>query len=114
MTVPRAMTLRNVTRKPYTLVSKPYNMAPILDRKLVSNLSLGNGGVLVDYSSVSSGAIYFNANLTSLSGTGTVNFTFSSSVSGEYVSGGFFSAGDFWRQYQRVRQRVLYRQAFYL
>jgi beta-fructofuranosidase len=73
----------------------------IVDSELASNDSLGNGTVFVDYSTVESGALYFEANVTGLTGgpslAGSISFTFQSSVSGESISGGtFISSGDVW------------------
>jgi beta-fructofuranosidase len=101
MTVPRGHYLKDLPRFGLSLVSYPYNIMSIVDRELASNKSLNNGTVLLDYSDVESGAIYFEANITGLttaaSLAGSLNFTFSSSVSGESVSGGtFISSGDVW------------------
>jgi beta-fructofuranosidase len=73
----------------------------IVESKLASNSSLGNGTVFVDYSDVKSGALYFEANITGLTTTdslaGSLNFTFQSSASGESISGGtLLSSGDVW------------------
>jgi beta-fructofuranosidase len=111
MGVPRRTHLANVTRTGITMIQQPYSLAPIYDSPLAVNSSLGNGSVLLDYSSLSSGAIYFQANFSSIpngtNGTysqGTVNFTFSSSYTHESVSGGFFFGGDnpFWMSRQKV------------
>lgn len=111
MGVPRRTHLANVTRTGITMIQQPYNLVPIYDSPLAVNSSLGNGSVLLDYSSLSSGAIYFQANFSSIpNGTngaysqGTVNFTFSSSYTHESVSGGFFFGGDnpFWMSRQKV------------
>lgn len=69
--------------------------------ELAFNSSLGNSSVLLDYSTVPSGALYFEANITNLSPSTatpstTLNFTFSSSVSGEFVTGGTSVNGDTW------------------
>jgi beta-fructofuranosidase len=102
MTLPRRTYLANVTRTGYTLFQKPYDLSSLYSSELASNSSLGNGSVLIDYSSVSSGAVYFQANVSNIPNNtlaqGTLNFTFSSSVSGERLAGGFFFGGDtpFW------------------
>jgi beta-fructofuranosidase len=101
MTVPRGHYLKDLPRFGLSLISYPYNIMSIVDRELASNKSLNNGTVLLDYSDVESGAIYFEANITGLttaaSLAGSLNFTFSSSVSGESISGGtFISSGDVW------------------
>ena len=99
MSLPRTNILANITRTGYDLISEPYNLYPLYDSPLATNSSLGNGSILVDYSSLSSGAVYFSANISNIpvaNTTGTANFTFMSSVSGEYIKGGFFLGGDFW------------------
>jgi len=108
MSLPRRTHLANVTRTGWDLISTPYNLAPLYDAQLANNLSLGNGSILLDYSSVNSGAVYFQCNVTNLPNNtlarGTLNFTFSSSTTRESVSGGFFFGGDtpFWISRQRV------------
>jgi len=102
MSVPRRTHLANVTQTGWDLVSAPYDLTPIYDSPLATNSNLGNGSILLDYSSLPSRAIYFQCNVTDIpNGTysqGTLNFTFSSSYTRESVSGGFFFGGDnpFW------------------
>lgn len=101
MTVPRGHYLKELPRYGLSLISYPYNIMSIVESELASNDSLGNGTIFLDYSNVDSGALYFEANITGLttgpSLTGSLNFTFSSSVSGESVSGGtFINSGDVW------------------
>ncbi|KAK5125093.1 hypothetical protein LTR85_000767 [Meristemomyces frigidus] len=99
MSVPRYNYLANVSSIGYDMISAPYNIQSIFSQELAYNSSLGNGTILVDYSTVPSGALYFEANLTGLTSAtlqGTLNFTFTSSVSGEYVAGGSPVNGDTW------------------
>lgn len=100
MSLPRHNYLKNATRIGYVLVSEPYNIQSIFSQELAFNSSLGNSSVLLDYSTVPSGALYFEANITNLSpstvSSGQVNFTFSSSVSGEFIRGGTTVNGDTW------------------
>lgn len=101
MTVPRGHYIKNLTRFGPSLISYPYNIMSIMESELAFNSSLGNGTVLIDYSTVESGALYFEANITGLTTSdsldGSLNFTFSSAGSGEAVSGGtFLSSGDVW------------------
>lgn len=101
MTVPRGHYLKELPRFGMSLISYPYNIMSIVESELASNDSLGNGTVFLSYADVQSGALYFEANITGLSSSaslqGSVNFTFSSSVSGEYVTGGtFINSGDIW------------------
>ena len=98
MSLPRRNHLTNITRLGWDLVSEPYDLGPVLGDVLALNTSLGNGSVLVDYSSVSSGALYLDVNISSIpsdgSATGTLNITFLSSVSGESHRAGYFLGGD--------------------
>ncbi|KAF2195822.1 glycoside hydrolase family 32 protein [Zopfia rhizophila CBS 207.26] len=101
MSLPRENYLTNLTRIGYALISKPYNISRVVESELAYNSSLGNGTVFVDYSSVPSGALYFEANVTGLADSssvdGSVNFTFTSSSTGESISGGtFLASGDIW------------------
>lgn len=103
MTLPKQMTLsNNVTRIGYDLIIEPYGLDAVYDSVLARNESLGNGSVLLDYSMVGSGAIYFQVNVSNIPNNtlaqGTLNFTFSSAVTKEYIGGGFFFGGDtpFW------------------
>ncbi|KAI9724812.1 MAG: hypothetical protein M1812_000088 [Candelaria pacifica] len=97
MSLPRVNTLANISRIGYDLISVPYDLTPLYDSVLAQNKSLGNGTVLVDYSTLDSGALYFEANISNIptaNVTGTLNFTFTSSVTGESLRGGFFLGGD--------------------
>jgi beta-fructofuranosidase len=100
MTVPRGHYLKNLPRFGLSLISYPSNIMSIVDSELAFNSSLGNGTIFVDYSTVPSSAIYFEANVTGLASAalqGAISFTFQSSVSGESISGGtFISSGDVW------------------
>ncbi|KAJ9645824.1 Invertase [Coniosporium tulheliwenetii] len=74
MSLPRRNYLANATRIGWVL--------------LAANDSLGNGTILVDYSSVYSNALYFEVNVTdipraNISGSATLNFTFLSLDTGE-------------------------------
>jgi beta-fructofuranosidase len=111
MSVPRRTHLAHVTRTGWDMISAPYDISPIFrpSSPLGKNSNLGNGSVLVDYSTVNSGAIYFQCNVSSIPNItysqGTLNFTFSSSATGESVSAGFFFGGDnpFWLSRQKVK-----------
>jgi len=99
MTVPRMNVLANTTRSPYTLISYPYPYQGLYTspNSLVNTTALLNSSLLYDYSTtVPSGALSFSINVTSIplvNATGTANFTFLSSVTGESVRGGIFLAG---------------------
>jgi beta-fructofuranosidase len=99
MSLPRRNYLTNITRVGWDMVSLPYDISPVLGDELASNSSLGNGTIFVDYSTVDSNALYFEVNVTginttTISASATLNFTFSSPVSNEYLQGGFFFGGD--------------------
>jgi beta-fructofuranosidase len=99
MTVFRQNYLKQLPGVGWTLVSTPYNISSQFSQQLASNSSLGNGTILLDYSSVSSGALYFEANVTGLNSTtlsGYLNLTFSSSITGENVKAGTVIGGAAW------------------
>lgn len=108
MSVPRRTHLANVTRTGWDMVAAPYDLSTLYDMQLASNSSLGNSSILLDYSMVTSGAIYLQANVSKIPNNtysqGTLNFTFSSSTTRESISGGFFFGGDnpFWLNRGRV------------
>lgn len=99
MSLPRRSYLANITHVGWDMISEPYDMTPVLGDVLASNSSLGNGTVFVDFSAVESNAICFAVNVTginttTISGSATLNFTFRSPVSNEYLQGGFYFGGD--------------------
>jgi beta-fructofuranosidase len=99
MSLPRRNYLANITRVGWDMVSEPYDLTPILGDTLLTNSSLGNGTAFVDFSTVQSNALYFSVNVTginttTISGSATLNFTFSSPLSHEYLQGGFYFGGD--------------------
>jgi beta-fructofuranosidase len=100
MSLPRVNYLKNATRIGYVLVSEPYQIQTVFSQELAYNSSLGNSSILLDYSTIPSGALYFEANITGLSSytisSGQLNFTFSSSISGEFITGGTTVNGDTW------------------
>ncbi|KAL9126152.1 MAG: hypothetical protein Q9217_004748 [Psora testacea] len=104
MSLPRLNVLANTTRATYTLLSYPYGLTPLhtTSTSLANSTNLVNSSLLYDYGiTVPSGTLSFSMNVTGIplvNATGTVNFTFMSSVTGESVRGGFFLGGDtpFW------------------
>ncbi|CZS90124.1 related to SUC2-invertase (sucrose hydrolyzing enzyme) [Rhynchosporium agropyri] len=99
MSLPRTSHLiRNATRTGWALSSYPYDLSPVMSDSIASSQSLKNGSIIADYSTVSSGALYFQVNCTSIKPQGTLNFTLSASSTRESVSGGFYLEGDnpFW------------------
>ena len=108
MTLPRENYLTDVSRLGYDLVSRPYNLAPLYDKPLATTSSLQNSTIFASYPTMGSGAVYFQVNVTGIpeaNATGTANFTFASTVSGESVRGGFFFGGDvpFWLDRGEIR-----------
>lgn len=105
MSVPRTSYLTTLPFGDYALVQAPFNISSRFSQELAYNSSLGNGTVLIDYSAVESGALYFEANVTGLTSStlaGTLNFTFLSSLSGESVQGGTTVGGDTWLSRQHT------------
>ncbi|CAG8955074.1 hypothetical protein HYFRA_00007088 [Hymenoscyphus fraxineus] len=108
MTLPRRTKLAKVQRTGWDMLDVPVDLAPVLETPLAQNSSLGNGTILIDYSSLDSGAIFFQCNVSNIPNItlskGTLNFTFSSSVTQESISGGFFFGGDnpFWMNRGKV------------
>ncbi|KAI4173039.1 MAG: hypothetical protein LQ343_003149 [Gyalolechia ehrenbergii] len=100
MSLARYNVLANSSRRDYTLVSLPYDLSPLYTTtsSLINSSSLANSSLLYDYSStVPSGALTFNMTVRSIplvNATGTANFTFMSSVTGESIRGGFYLGGD--------------------
>jgi beta-fructofuranosidase len=90
------------------MISAPYDLSPIYSSLLATNSSLGNGSILLDYSTLPSRAIYFQCNVSNIPNNtysqGTLNFIFYSSTTNESVSGGFYFGGDnpFWISRQKV------------
>ena len=104
MSLPRVHVLANTTRATYTLLAYPYDLSPLYttSNSLANSTSLINCSLIYDYgNTIPSGALAFSMNITNIivvNGTGTANFTFMSSVTGESIRGGFFLGGDtpFW------------------
>lgn len=103
MSLPRLNVLANTTRAPYTLVSLPYDLSPLYTTtESLANTTTANSSLLYDYgTTVPSGALTLSMNITNIplvNATGTANFTFLSSVTGERIRGGFYLGGDtpFW------------------
>jgi len=99
MSLPRRNYITNATRVGWIMVNEPADLTPVLGAALNQSTWEGNGSAIVDYSSVSSNALYFEANVTGINATAfgpypTFNMTFLSPVSGENLRTGFFFNGD--------------------
>ena len=111
MSLPRQNVLANTTRQPYQLVSYPVDLSLLYitpKESSLANSTSANSSLLYDYSTtVPSGALHLSftaSNIPAINASGTANFTFLSSVSGESVRGGFFFGGDtpFWLDRGRI------------
>ena len=67
MSVPRYNYLKEAPTIGWVLVSEPYNIQSVFESELAFNNSLANSSILIDYSTLESGALYFEANITGLS-----------------------------------------------
>ncbi|KAH0550976.1 hypothetical protein GP486_007659 [Trichoglossum hirsutum] len=116
MALPRVYELANATRRPFQLISKPYDLTPLHTSQLVPpNSPTANATVRVDYSHIPSGALHFRASISHIptaNAAGTANFTiYSSSFSStdESLRGGFFLAASadtlFWLDRSRAARR---------
>ncbi|RGP66083.1 beta-fructofuranosidase [Fusarium sporotrichioides] len=99
MSLPRENYLTKAERVGWKLVSKPYDLSPVLGRELAFNDSFGNSKLTVDYSDVESNAIYWEVNVTGLAGadvssTSSMNFTFLSPATRESIKAGYYFGGD--------------------
>ena len=99
MSLPREVSLVKTPRLGWKLLSKPYDLSPVIGDELASKDNLGNGTLSVDFSTVESNAVYFEVNATKIPTAGissfaTLNFTFLSPETLESVRGGYFFGGD--------------------
>ncbi|KAF5675552.1 beta-fructofuranosidase [Fusarium heterosporum] len=99
MSLPRENYLTKAKRVGWKMVSKPYDLSPVLGSELASNSSFGNGTLIVDYSGVKSNAIYWEVNVTGIPDTGvssaaSINLTFSSPITNEVIKSGYYLGGD--------------------
>ena len=100
MSLPRHNYLANATRIGWVLGSRPVDLSPVVDSQLATSDNLLNDTLQVNYTTVASGAVYFQINITypsplpTLPFGASLNFTFSSSASGENITGGYFFSGE--------------------
>ncbi|KAI1115552.1 glycoside hydrolase family 32 protein [Nemania sp. NC0429] len=98
MTAPRAKYITEAPRIGLVVVEEPYDLSPVLDTRLNTS-TFESGTVALDYSSVESGALYIevnvtNINITQLTAYSTLNVSFASPASGEALQSGFYFGGD--------------------
>lgn len=99
MTLPRRNYLTNATRIGLIVASVLVDPSPVLDTPLKTTTFGGNKSMELDYSSVSSGALYIDVNVTGLdastiSGSSTLNMSFTSPTSQETLRMGYYFGGD--------------------
>ncbi|PSR84252.1 glycosyl hydrolase [Coniella lustricola] len=99
MTLPRENYLTNATRIGWIMANELVDITPVLDTPLNTTTFEGNGSIAVDYSSVSSGTLYIEANVTGLNAStvtsaSTLNISFTSPSSGETIRSGYYFGGD--------------------
>ncbi|KAI0351869.1 hypothetical protein OH77DRAFT_1410245 [Trametes cingulata] len=97
MSLPHRNVLANISGEGLRLIQTPYDLTPVLGPQLAVNNDLGNGSLVVDYSTVESNTLYFEANFSGVAGASsgaTLNFTLQSPASGESVSGAYASGGN--------------------
>ncbi|KAK2761282.1 hypothetical protein FQN54_001804 [Arachnomyces sp. PD_36] len=107
MSLPRQHSLKVLPGSGYTLISSPYDMSPVKDAPLAEGL-LEEGNIVVNYDDVPSGALYIEVSTTDIPETnltGAIDFNFTSSVSGESLSGGisFGDSSQFWLNRKSIR-----------
>lgn len=98
MTAPRVKYLKEAPRIGLVMVEEPYDLSPVLDTQLNTS-TFESGTLALDYSSVESGALYLEVNVTNINTTqltaySTLNVSFASPASGEILQSGFYFGGD--------------------
>lgn len=95
MSLPRRNSLVVTDSAGWRLVSYPADLTPVLGAVLAHSENLDDGATTpleVDYSAVESNAVFLTA---TMSADATLLFNFSNSLTGECVSGGFTTPGEF-------------------
>ena len=100
MTVARRNWLEERGREGWSLMSLPVDLGPVMGEQIYSNAMFGNGSARTMVSTNATGAMMIQANVTGLNTTGLpntagLNFTISSSTTGESLRGGQMFTGDF-------------------
>ncbi|PGH10511.1 hypothetical protein AJ79_05439 [Helicocarpus griseus UAMH5409] len=89
MSLPREHSLKDIAGFGYMLLSSPYNIETVRDTSL-ARCSLRRNSLSLDYSQVASKALYFEVTIQDIpdtGATGTLNFDFKSTSSGETLKG---------------------------
>ncbi|RDA85137.1 hypothetical protein CP532_1543 [Ophiocordyceps camponoti-leonardi (nom. inval.)] len=108
MSLPRRTALTRAPGVGWKLVSQPYDLKPVLAGQLLSQANAANNALTLDFASVQSNALYWEANVTGLpSGfppAASLNISFTSSRSGERLDAGyFFGGGSFFLDRSQLR-----------
>jgi beta-fructofuranosidase len=81
--------LANITSQGWDLITEPYDISPMQERLLFSETRLEDGGLVLDYSSISSGALAFYLNVTTTASSlsnASIELDFQSSSTGESIN----------------------------
>lgn len=99
MTLPRRNYLTNATRIGWVMANELVDMSPVLDAPLNTTSFEESGSISLDYSSIASGALYIDVNVTGLNastvtGSSTLNMSFTSPSTNEVLRSGYYFGGD--------------------
>jgi beta-fructofuranosidase len=111
MTLPTVRHLANISDRGYDLITTPYNLDIMYDKVISQAVFPSNGSLSVSYATLESGAVYFEVNITSKTpnattfSSGTADFVFTASKTGESVCGGFVfdKSVSFWVDRSNIR-----------
>lgn len=101
----RRISIKQDPRLGAIAASEPYDMSPVVDEELASD-TFGNGSLVIDFADVYSNAVLIEMNVTNLEVlAGSVNYTFLSPISGEYLTGGVLFNGnnDIWQDRSHIK-----------
>lgn len=113
MSLPRRQFIADVPRIGMHMYSAPYGLDTIRGEQLATNGSLVNGTLFTNYQDVESNSVILEANITGynsslVTSSTTLNFTFFSPSTGEYLRGGYYLGGEYIHaQLLPVRQCII-------
>ncbi|EPQ56865.1 hypothetical protein GLOTRDRAFT_120322 [Gloeophyllum trabeum ATCC 11539] len=97
MSLAKANSLRDTGDAGYQLVQELVDLRPVYNSTLANVSTSDNLSTSVDYSSVTSGAVYLDVNITNIvTPAGSLNLTFTSTSGGSLSAGYLLSSGEFW------------------